>query len=679
MQYYRYYASIDEGKSKQNKEDLNYIWVDFNDEFAKREFARDICSKTEDFNGGFENEAFFFLASFDNGRNITIGALVKDGKDVLKAIKKFSESLGIKLPPDGELTEVTFGQLSRMLVRASSEGYTEHRDYVLDRLEIGSLRRNFYNCYRENVLSECDKAEVYKTASHLLSSHLLNEELDRIYMPKKNRSVSGFPVHYLISTDDQDEMKGVINALVHALYANKRITSKRYSQVDISHNHNALEYVESLLKTGFGGTVIIEYYAGDEDESDLTSFVVDQIEAACELMCRYGDRVQLIICLPRECSKIKDLFFSNLGALRFIEINESLAYGENAKEYLCRLASDAKIRPDKKLYAKIEEEKGYIAPELKAMFNNWYSDKMRTSVYPQYKDVATAKNVQRVKAPEGNAYNKLNDMIGLADAKRVINQALDYYKAQKLFSKKGIVTDRPAMHMVFTGNPGTAKTTTARLFARIMKDNGLLSKGHLIEVGRGDLVGKYVGWTAPTVKKKFKEAEGGVLFIDEAYSLVDDRSGSYGDEAINTIVQEMENHRQDMVVIFAGYPDKMEEFINKNPGLRSRIAFHVPFEDYDTDDLCKITSMIAEQKGLEFSKSAMEKLVTIFERVKTQEDFGNGRYARNIVEKARMAQASRLVKMDFESVTETDLKTICPEDIEMPAEVKTIKRFGFCA
>lgn len=158
--------------------------------------------------------------------------------------------------------------------------------------------------------------------------------------------------------------------------------------------------------------------------------------------------------------------------------------------------------------------------------------------------------------------------------------------------------DRPAMHMVFTGNPGTAKTTVARLFARIMRENGLLSRGHLVEVGRGDLVGKYVGWTAQTVQKKFEQAEGGVLFIDEAYALVDDRSGSYGDEAINTIVQEMENHRDDMVVIFAGYPDRMEEFLQKNPGLRSRIAYHVPFADYSVEELCSIAALTARKKGL---------------------------------------------------------------------------------
>ena len=271
-------------------------------------------------------------------------------------------------------------------------------------------------------------------------------------------------------------------------------------------------------------------------------------------------------------------------------------------------------------------------------------------------------------------------MIGLSDAKQVIQKALNYYKMQKLYEEKGVKRDRPAMHMVFTGNPGTAKTTVARLFARIMKENGLLSKGQLIEVGRADLVGKYVGWTAPTVKSKFKAALGGVLFIDEAYSLVEDRDGLYGDEAINTIVQEMENHRDDVVVIFAGYPDKMEGFLQKNPGLRSRIAFHVPFADYNSEELCCIAKLIGKNKGLSFSEDAVVKLETIFDLARQQNDFGNGRYVRNILEQARMSQATRLMEADFDSITTEDVVTIKAEDIAEPtAKPKEKRRIGFVA
>ncbi|MFQ9844325.1 MAG: AAA family ATPase [Oscillospiraceae bacterium] len=259
-------------------------------------------------------------------------------------------------------------------------------------------------------------------------------------------------------------------------------------------------------------------------------------------------------------------------------------------------------------------------------------------------------------------------------------QALNYHKAQKLFADKGMKVDRPAMHMVFTGNPGTAKTTVARLFARIMRENGLLSRGHLVEVGRGDLVGKYVGWTAQTVQKRFEQAEGGVLFIDEAYSLVDGRSGSYGDEAINTIVQEMENYRDDMVVIFAGYPDRMEEFLQKNPGLRSRIAYYVPFADYSVEELCSIAALTARKKGLHLDDQAQEKLASVFETARRQGDFGNGRYVRNILEKAKMAQATRLLTQDYESLTQKEITTLCAEDIEMPEIAAPARpRIGFSA
>ena len=273
----------------------------------------------------------------------------------------------------------------------------------------------------------------------------------------------------------------------------------------------------------------------------------------------------------------------------------------------------------------------------------------------------------------------LMEMIGLERAKSVIKQALDYNKAQKIFADKGLIADRTSMHMVFTGNPGTAKTSVARLFAEIMKDNDVLSEGNLIECGRADLVGPFVGWTTPMVKKKFKEAKGSVLFIDEAYSLVDDRDGLFGDEAINTIVQEMENHRDDVVVIFAGYPDKMEGFLQKNPGLRSRIAYHVPFDDYNADELCDIADLIAKKRDLVLADDARVKLREVFTLALKDSDFGNGRYVRNVLEKAKMAQASRLVAMDYASVTSEDVKTIVASDIELPVQKAKQTRIGFVA
>ncbi len=169
-----------------------------------------------------------------------------------------------------------------------------------------------------------------------------------------------------------------------------------------------------------------------------------------------------------------------------------------------------------------------------------------------------------------------------------------------------------------------------------------------------------------------------MLFIDEAYSLVDDRNGSYGDEAINTIVQEMENHRENVVVIFAGYPDKMQEFLDKNPGLRSRIAFHVPFADYSDDELCDIARFLARKKGLTLTEDACERLRMVFTTERRKPDFGNGRIVRNVLEKAQMVQAERLMAMDYDSVTKEDITTITGADIELPEAPKNQRKaLGF--
>lgn len=388
-----------------------------------------------------------------------------------------------------------------------------------------------------------------------------------------------------------------------------------------------------------------------------------------------------VFCLPRECEKSKKIFFNHLGTTGIIEIKEELADEDRAYDYLKMLAVKNHIRTDKKLFSGFERDKLYLPGELRVTFDEWYNNKLKTSVFPQYKDLSVCRKEAVKEEAKGSAYDDLQEMIGLSDAKGVIKKALNYYKLQRVYKDKGLKQDRPAMHMVFTGNPGTAKTTVARLFARIMKENGLLSKGQLVEVGRGDLVAKYVGWTAKTVQEKFRAAMGGVLFIDEAYSLVEDRGGSFGDEAINTIVQEMENHREDVVVIFAGYPNEMEKFLDKNPGLRSRIAFHVPFANYNTAELCGIARLIGKSKGVTLTEGAVEKLSGVFDEARKQSDFGNGRYVRNVLELSKMNQAARILDMDPEKVSESILTSISEQDIEIPQAKQTaqVRKIGFSA
>ena len=279
----------------------------------------------------------------------------------------------------------------------------------------------------------------------------------------------------------------------------------------------------------------------------------------------------------------------------------------------------------------------------------------------------------------GTAKKELAEMIGLDSVKAVIKKAIASYKMAKVCVEKGLTKEKPSMHMVFMGNPGTAKTTVARLFAEILKDEKVLPTSKFVEVGRADLVAPYVGQTAPRVKKMFKKARGGVLFIDEAYSLCDGSKGGYGDEAINTIVQEMENHRDDVIVVFAGYPEPMKEFLEKNPGMKSRIAFQVDFEDYTVEELCGITELMAKNKSLNITENAMEKLKESYEKVCGEDDYGNGRFVRKMLEESEMNVATRLFENEEAEITEELLSTIEACDIpDTETKVKKAKsKIGF--
>lgn len=293
-------------------------------------------------------------------------------------------------------------------------------------------------------------------------------------------------------------------------------------------------------------------------------------------------------------------------------------------------------------------------------------------------DISMLEEGMKKERKPGTAKKELDNMVGLASVKDIIHKAIAHYKLNKLCIDKGITREKASLHMVFTGNPGTAKTTVARLFAEIMKDEEVLSTGTFVEVGRADLVGDHVGATAPLVKKKFKEAQGGVLFIDEAYALCDSYENGYGDEAINTLVQEMENHRDDVIVIFAGYTEPMQKFLDRNPGMLSRIAFQVNFEDYTTDELCDITKLMVSKKYMTITEAAMNKLRKNFDIAREESDYGNGRFVRKTLEEAEMNLAERILQFKESEITTELITTI--EECDIPGfstRNKTIRQIGF--
>lgn len=651
------------------------------EKMSRREAARRISMKTEEFNGA-SNTRYCFLSEVDDGV-ATIGVIAPNGASLSRFAEDFVSFIGLETKLEAP-EEITLGNLQNLLCNADHLCYIANDCTILERFGLDRVSGHAGHGleFGENLVnSNAREEELIDSARRLFANETMIPELARIYASERPRHPAGHPVHYIVEADDRDVRRAMYKIVLDALHANGRLENCRYSYLDFrpGENYSRMTY-DALYKISEGGAVVVRYLAGDgETDDSAASSERDTIENICEMAKRYRNKVLTVLCFPRECKKLKEQFYENLGTMAFIELREDFINGEEAKAYLSALAKESHIRTDKKLFANIMGDRTYIATELQVIFDEWYNEKLKTTVYPQYKDVSVARKEVVNARPRGSAYDELMEMIGLAEAKQVIKKALNYYKMQKLYEEKGVKRDNPAMHMIFSGNPGTAKTTVARLFARIMRENGLLSRGQLVEVGRSDLVGRFVGWTAQIVRTKFKEASGGVLFIDEAYSLVDDRDGSYGDEAISTIVQEMENHRADVVVIFAGYSDKMDGFLAKNPGLRSRIAFHVPFADYDSGELCRIAELISKKNGMKIEKDAFAKLQKAFDAAKIRSDFGNGRYVRNVFEQAKMNQATRLLEKDFDSITVDEVTTITADDIVIP-EVKheTKRSIGFC-
>ncbi len=253
---------------------------------------------------------------------------------------------------------------------------------------------------------------------------------------------------------------------------------------------------------------------------------------------------------------------------------------------------------------------------------------------------------------------ELDEIVGLKSVKDYLLSLENHIKITQIRKQKGLKTSEVSKHMIFTGNPGTGKTTIARIVSRMMKACGILKQGQLVEVTRADLVGKYVGHTAPLTMDVINSALGGVLFIDEAYSLYRGKDDSFGLEAIDTLVKGMEDHRDDLIVILAGYSKEMEEFLTANSGLKSRFANIIHFDDYSGEEMTLISKSIAKSKGYVISEEAIKPLTDYYTIIQGKDDpnSGNGRLARNKVEEAILKQSKRLLDNPNDDISELKLE-----------------------
>ncbi len=583
--------------------------------------------------------------------------------DILFVSKKYSQQkCNIKV------NEITVEDFENRVSQISDMGYARIGLHSLNRRLKLDYRDNRSFCVSQTLIPDSiityDDAVI--KANELMASGDFTDELKRIYSDKHPKEFFGHPVHYKIRADVSGSALEQAKLLTHCLYSNGRLKGRRIDRVyKITDNCYDEEDMDNLFYNAEGGTIILELIPRSSDDSNYACAYEQVICFLSSLIRKYAKNVLVIFLEITKMQGFSKKLISHAAEdIDIISISEGTGDTNAARRYMNYLIKNSSLADYSFESKKFDKEK-YKASEVHRMFNLWMKSSLKERVYTEYakKDIKIAKKENKM----SDAYKKLQNMIGLRDVKNVIDNMVSSYKMQKIrngYLKSDIVFSR---HMIFTGNPGSAKTTVARLVAEILKNEGVLETGEFVECGRADLIGRYVGWTAPAVRAKFRQAQGGVLFIDEAYSLVDD-SGSFADEAINTIVQEMENHRDNVIVIFAGYPGKMKTFVEKNEGLKSRIAFHIDFPDYNAKELLDIMKLMMKESEYTMTQSAEKAAMEIFETVQHTENFGNGRFARNVLEQAGMRQSTRLMKSGFDNAEDKEtLFRLEKDDFNLPA------------
>lgn len=336
-------------------------------------------------------------------------------------------------------------------------------------------------------------------------------------------------------------------------------------------------------------------------------------------------------------------------------------------------------KPDKKVLKKIEKpiekkvDKSIDLEDISSILDNLKQNIQEDETLLSASSASPSLEEKKADSPEAPAapveketdpMEDLNDLVGLDNIKKDVANLINLVKMQKMRRDRGLKSVPVSLHLVFSGNPGTGKTTVARILARLYKQIGVLSKGQLVEVDRSALVAGYVGQTATKTQEKIKEAMGGILFIDEAYTLVKKEGNDFGQEAIDTLLKEMEDHRDDFVVIVAGYTKPMEDFISSNPGLKSRFNKYMYFEDYTKDELLTIFQGFCDKYQYQLDESAQKAVSEKLEQMTSEkkENFANAREVRNLFEKIIIKQANRIGAME-NSEEMPEITLILAEDI----------------
>lgn len=560
--------------------------------------------------------------------------------------------------------------------------------------------------------------EIFEKISHFLKLQVQDQELfieqlvvafKRAFLHRKRGQIQ----QKILTSGPEGTGKMLsLTLLIEQLYQHRLIPYRKVIEIDLSHYSEreihtnfvsdcaaafeygigtvcfkkvetapkeVLDYIISLVNHGFfrteaGITVDAkDYFIIFSLDGDFSSAEesVHKLPSTLKL-----DAVAQTKPLSKEAmQKIAQQLLAKLNQQLRVHAHFTFTYQEEVVAFIAELARKSK-KYSKALEAWINKDISNALIDLRATRKINPEDEITLTVVDE-KVVATVDNVhhpvfQKV-TEKGESLElllkELHDLTGLDNVKTFVQELIDTVKVQQMRKKGGKKDLTLTLHMIFSGNPGTGKTTVARLIGRIFKAMGILSTGQLIETARQDLVGEYVGSTAPKTNAKIQEALGGVLFIDEAYTLSRQKNDPFGQEAIDTIVKGMEDHRENLVVILAGYTKEMSDFLRSNPGLPSRFPFQIEFGDYKPEEMLEICLLLASQRDYTIDPEAKADLVQLFakKQVPGRNDSGNGRLVRNLLEEAIRKQSARLADASQEETI--DLNLLKKEDFGITEEV----------
>jgi len=490
------------------------------------------------------------------------------------------------------------------------------------------------------------------------SKNLLKKIIE--YMRKYNEKIEANYISFNLQliTNNQETIETILDVLEHSMILFNYGLSKDYSEVSM-YRVKSDEALESLYEDRYGLIFITDLKGYDIND---TNFKDKFDHTFTDLVKSYDKTITILGANKKE---ELDSFFVNMAKLRsdyfdFIIEGINPDVQDVYNEVLEIASKSVELTDDMKV--KLLDYIAFTYPKTELSFPEY-----RKSLC---KDIAFNKEIptyEREKTLE-EIFAELNELVGLQKVKKVLNELVDLMELRNK-TKDDLKIKNVNLHMVFLGNPGTGKTTVARIIAEILYNLKYIQQDKLIEVSSKDLVGEYVGQTAPKTMSVIEKAMGGLLFIDEAYTLASTggaSGNSYNEEAVATLIQAMENYRDKLVVIFAGYTKEMQAFLNTNSGIVSRIGYTLEFDDYTTDELIQIFNGMMKKSGFTVSKEAVEKLRGVIEEYRDTENFGNARFVRNVYEKSIIKHASNTKN----KTSKKALKTISAEDISTDELIK---------